>query len=202
MSTRVDDGIESLHQPNVVTRLRSRPQGWEPPYVVLLGLLVILLSALCLWLGVSREQPPGTLTVTSGDTAREAAVTLPGDSGEAVAAAAAVLPSVLAVDYRDLDGGVRRAQATMTPGYARTYATLVEQRIRPAALVRRQVTTASVRGAGLARVLTSERIEVLAFVDLTEVAPSADAGEVRPSRVLVTMARRNGVWKLDDLILL
>lgn len=171
--------------------------------VEVLTALVIIGSALCLYLALTRpDRVP--IAERPGEGAAYRVAELAGPGGPALAAAVAAVPAALSYDFRRLDASLARATRSMTASYAAEFTATFDERARPVARARKAVTRAVVRGAGLVRTSGDARAVVLVFIDQLLVRSTRqDAGEapttLSRNRVLITMVLRAGTWKIDDI---
>lgn len=163
---------------------------------VTLGLAVLVLAAAValLWLVRTGDQP------LTGVTSAE--------SGEAVVASAAVKDDVLDVaeeaaarvysySWRSLTEDKAAARALLTGGmltqYDRAMAGVATSSVRE-----KTVVTAEVVGSALVTTSTSYA-RVLVFVNQTTAAVDLDEPTLDLDRVLVTLVRADGEWKVSEL---
>ncbi|CAN5561562.1 hypothetical protein BH11ACT8_BH11ACT8_28610 [soil metagenome] len=171
--------------------------------VELLTALVLLGSALSLVLALTRpDQEP--VENRPGESTPYVAADLAGPGGPALAAAVSGLPALLSYDFRDLDGSLKAARATLTASYAKEFTTLFDRRSRPVARKRKAVTEAVVRAAGLVTTRGVDRAVCLVFIDQqlvqsTRLAPGDPAETLSRNRVRVTLVRRSGKWKISKI---
>ena len=163
---------------------------------VTLGLAVLVLAAASalLWLVRAGDEP------VTGVTSAE--------SGEAVVASAAVKDDVLAVaaeaaarvygySWKSLTEDKAGARALLTGGmltqYDRAMAGVATSSVRE-----RTVVTAEVVGSALVTTTTTYA-RVLVFVNQTTAADALDEPTLDLDRVLVTLVRVDGGWKVSEL---
>ena len=170
--------------------------------VEVLTALVIIGSALCLYLALTRpDRVP--LAELPGEGAAYRVADLAGPGGPALAAAVDALPAALSYNFRDLDASLAAATRRMTASYADEFTATFDERARPVATARKAITEAVVRGAGLVRA-SDARALALVFIDQLLVRSTRQDADDPPStlsrnRVLVTLVLRSGTWRIDDL---
>ena len=183
-------------------RPRLAPRNVLP----LLTILVLIGSALSLALALTRPdpRPPADLPGADAGAGTYVAADLDGPGGPAVTAAVELLPVALGYDFRNLAGGLDDATDTMTPPFAEAFTTSFNSSARPLAKRQRAIAQARVRGAGLVRVIDSQTVLALAYVDQVLVQSRtlarSDAPQVLTrNRVLVRLARVDGDWLIANI---
>ncbi|WP_300401828.1 hypothetical protein [Nocardioides sp.] len=183
-----------------------RPRLAPRNVVPVLTILVLIGSALSLALALTRPdpRPPADLPGADGGVGTYQAADLEGPGGPAVAAAVELLPVALSYDFRDLPGGLDDATAVMTPTFAEAFTASFNSSARPLARRQRAIAQAQVRGAGLVRVIDSQTVLALAYVDQVLVQSRTLARSDPPqvltrNRVLVRLARVDGEWLVANI---
>ena len=177
--------------------------------VAVLLVLVLVGSALCVLLALTRPQAEGA-GVPPGSTGDRApgfrAADLRGPGGDALASAVTALSTSLSYDYRYLDGSLTRATARMTPAYARVFTRTFDRQVRSFARQRRAVAEGVVRGAGVVRTRGDTEVVCLLYVDqLLLQGRGVRAGEpevLSRSRARVDVVLRGGVWRINGITVL
>lgn len=183
--------------------MATQPRLASRRVLPLLIVLVLLASGLSVVLALTRPnpQPPADLP-GSGIGAYEVAL-LAGEGGPGIEAMVRVLPVVLGYDYRDLNAGLAKSKALMTPQFAREFAAAFKSSARPLAIREQAVVEARVRGAGLVRVVGATVVG-LAYVDQVLVeGDSLDAGDesrvLSRNRVLVRLLEVSDSWVISNI---
>jgi hypothetical protein len=177
----------------------------DPGRVVpVLTVLVLLASALSVVLALTRPdpQPPADLPGAGPGAYRVASLAGPG--GPAVEAVAAALPVVLGYEVGRLDEDLAAARALMTRSFARRFTASFDESARTFARRQQATVEASVRGAGLVRVVDDTTVLTLAYVDQVLVGGrSIEAGDsprvLARYRVLVRLVTDGDGWRIDDM---
>ena len=126
--------------------------------------------------------------------------TIPSATGmQALQAAVADVPFVLAYDYRSLPAGLSTSLSKLTPQFAgqfnRTFTTTIE----PVATKNKAVVQALVRAAGVSTV-SNDSVSCLIFLDETLVQSGGSTSpQVSQDRIQVTMKRQGGHWLIDSI---
>lgn len=171
--------------------------------VSVLTVLVLVGSGLCLYLALTRPDEMA-LPDRPGAGATYRPADLDGPGGTALAVAVDALPAALSYDFRDLDASLAAATRTMTTAFAARFTATFDERARPAAISRKAVTEALVRGAGVVRAVGDTRAVCLVFVDQLLLRSTRHPADRPPTtlsrnRVLVELVLRSGTWKIDDI---
>lgn len=171
--------------------------------VPLLTVLVLLASALCLVLALTRPNPQPPADLPGAGSGPYEVAELAGEGGPGIEAMVRLLPVALGYDHRELNAGLARAKALMTPEFASAFAEAFNSSARPLANREQAVVEARVRGAGLVRV-TGATVVGMAYVDQVLVeGTSLDAGDpprvLTRSRVLVRLLRVGGSWVISNI---
>lgn len=160
------------------------------------GRLTVLLVVLCLVLAAAT----GVLwsrSESSATPAPTAPVSSPSAAESALEAAPGLTELVLSYDWKTLDDDVVAARQVSTPSFRRQYdATIAAVRAR----TRRDQVTVKAKAVGSAVVsASSSRVVVLVFVDQTTTAQGAGDQRVDQNRVLVTVTRDAGEWRVSTM---
>jgi hypothetical protein len=163
------------------------------PFLASLRLMVVLL-VLCLVLAVvtvfayERSQNPaagkGPITSTS---ARETALTQ----------ASTLTQRVLSYSYKTLDSDIKASEAVLAPSfrseYAKTMAGVHAQTVKNQVVLSAAVSAVSVVSA------SEEKVVALVFVDQTTTATGTNNRRLDQNRVLVTLTRDGGEWRVSKM---
>jgi Mce-associated membrane protein len=168
----------------------ARPVPW--PVMVALGLVAVVLLALAAgpfvdgmgWQDYRTVQAQADL-----DQARR----------QAPAAAERAAEAILSYDYKTLEADRDAAAALMTPRYRKQYLDTFDSLVTDAAKERKAHVEANVRASGVSQA-GADRVEVLLFVNQTTTS-TANSGEPQTAlnRVMFSMVRTGGAWRVDDI---
>jgi Mce-associated membrane protein len=161
-----------------------------------LGLAVLVVAAAVVLLWLTRTAQPAVSGVTTSE------------SGDAVVASAAVKDEVLAVaeeaatrvygySWRTLTEDKAAARALLTGDMLRQYDRTMAG-VATSSRQDRTVVRAEVSGAALVTATESEA-RVLVFVDQRTDAKALDEPTLDLDRVLVSLVRTRGAWKVSEL---
>jgi Mce-associated membrane protein len=113
---------------------------------------------------------------------------------ESLATATAAAQAIFSYDYRTFDASVRAGKAFVTGGFAKEYAettaTLKPAALREQAVVRAQVSAASVVTA------SPDRVELLLYLDQYRRNANITGEKVDQNRVTLTMEHVGRDWKV------
>lgn len=178
--------------PSGATATRSTGPGRGGGATVLLGLLCVVAAmvlALGWWWqhGAARPPAPTASQAVSSVAARE--------SGGREAARLA--ERVLSYDHRGFDAEVERTRGALAPSfrqqYARTMAGVREQVLAEQVSLRATAREAAVTSA------SPDRVVALVFLDQVTSSPLTPTRRVDQVRVLVTVARDGGEWRVSRM---
>jgi Mce-associated membrane protein len=114
---------------------------------------------------------------------------------ESLAVAPAAAAAIFSYDYRTFDAGVANGRSFTTGSfsdeYARTTAALKDTAIRQQAVVSAQTTVSGVVDA------SPSRVEVLLYVNQYRRNVSITGEKVDQNRVLLTLSKVDGTWKVS-----
>jgi Mce-associated membrane protein len=118
---------------------------------------------------------------------------------QAPAAAERAATAILSYDYKTLEADRDAAAAFMTPGYRKQYLDTFDSLVMDAAKERKAHVEANVRASGVSQA-GADRVEVLLFVNQTTTS-TANSGEPQTAlnRVMFSMVRSDGTWRVDDI---
>jgi Mce-associated membrane protein len=118
---------------------------------------------------------------------------------QAPAAAERAATAILSYDYKTLEADRDAAAAFMTPGYRKQYLDTFDALVMDAAKERKAHVEANVRASGVSQA-GADRVEVLLFVNQTTTS-TANSGEPQTAlnRVMFSMVRSDGTWRVDDI---
>lgn len=168
------------------------PRRGRGTAVVLLLLVVVLAlaSGLGWWWqhGEGRtEQLPTAQRAISSVTARDS-------GGPAVEKLAA---EVLSYDWRGFDAEVDRTRALLAPSFRRQFAGSMAE-VRDRTLAERVRLQATVRASAVSSA-SADRVVALVFVDQVTSSPLTPTRRVDEVRVLVTVTRDGGEWRVSRM---
>lgn len=181
------------------TLLRDRPR-----LLLVLTLLIVLGSAVSVWLALTRPSEPAPATAPALDAqGRYVPADFAGPPGAALDEAATGVPLALSYDYRDLAGSRRAATAHMTTAFAQRYLARFRRASAPF-VSRKEVVDAQVVAAGIVRAPGSGEVICLLDVDQRLLRSRASSGSVSPTvisraRVRAVMRLVDGSWRIADL---
>lgn len=117
----------------------------------------------------------------------------------APAAAEQAAVTILAYDHESLEADRDAAAALMTPEYRKEYLETFDDLVLEPAKEQRARVDADVRASGVAAA-GPDRVEVLLFVNQVTVS-TANRGEPQRAlnRVVLTMEKVEGAWRVDDI---
>ncbi|MGN6577726.1 MAG: hypothetical protein ACTHKG_18795 [Nocardioides sp.] len=118
---------------------------------------------------------------------------------QAPAAAERAAEAILSYDYKTLEADRDAAAALMTPSYRKQYLDTFDSLVMDAAKERKAHVEANVRASGVSQA-GADRVEVLLFVNQTTTS-TANSGEPQTAlnRVMFSMVRSGGAWRVDDI---
>jgi Mce-associated membrane protein len=118
---------------------------------------------------------------------------------QAPAAAERAASAILSYDYKTLAADRDAAAAFMTPDYRKQYLDTFDSLVMDAAKERKAHVEANVRASGVSQA-GADRVEVLLFVNQTTTS-TANSGEPQTAlnRVMFSMVRSDGTWRVDDI---
>jgi Mce-associated membrane protein len=170
-----------------VARTGATPPNWV--LVVLAGLLVaaLALDGFVVWREMSRRN------------AEEA-------SARALHSALIQAPSVaeraagplLSYRYDTLDRDLAEAQRYLTDAFRPGYTASIDELVRQEATRARATVEAQVLSSGVVEA-SGERADVLLFIDQTTTSPTRSEPTTALNRVVFSMVRRDGTWKVADI---
>lgn len=107
--------------------------------------------------------------------------------------------AILAYDYKSLESDRDAAAQFMTPEYRKQYLDTFDGLVMKTAVERKAHVEASVRASGVTAA-GADRVEVLLFVNQTTTS-TANSGEPQTAlnRVMFSMVREDGTWRVDDI---
>jgi Mce-associated membrane protein len=159
---------------------------------LLIGLVVLCLVLCCVagfawWRAEHPDEgaaPDGAITSTE---ARDAGMT----------AAARLTEKVLSYDWKTLDGDNKAAQEVLAPSfrseYAKTMAGVKAKAVKNQVKLKASAAATSIVSA------TENKVVALVFVNQTTTAKGNTNQRVDSSRVLVTLTRNGGDWRISKL---
>jgi Mce-associated membrane protein len=171
-------------------RRPARPVPWPVPAA--LAVLAVVLIALAVGPFVDGVGWQAFRTVQSQSDVDEARRTAP-------AAAERAAEAILSYDYKTLEADRDAAARLMTPTYRKEYLPTFEALVTKVAPDQKAHVEASVRASGVTAA-GPDRVEVLLFVNQTTTS-TANSGEpqIALNRVVFSMERQAGAWRVDDI---
>jgi Mce-associated membrane protein len=156
--------------------------------VVLLVVCALLLAGLGgTWWWSTHRDDSATGGVIASATARD----------DGLQAAATLTKQVLSYDWKTIDADVKAAEKLLAPSfraeYAKTMAGVRDQTIKNQVTLTAQVVATSIVSA------TASKVVALVFVDQTTVAKGAANRRLDQNRVLVTLTRHGGEWRVSKM---
>jgi len=117
----------------------------------------------------------------------------------APSAAERAASSILSYSYQSLDADEKAAERYMTPAYEKKYARTFDKLVRPNAAKVRAKVEARVKASGVSHA-DPDRVNVLVYVNQTTTS-TANGGEPQQAlnRVMFSMKRQDGSWKVDNI---
>jgi Mce-associated membrane protein len=106
--------------------------------------------------------------------------------------------TILAYDYRSLDGDQDAAERFMTPAFVEKYSDSFTKAVAPAARTYKAQVTSEVLGTSVVRA-TPDRVRVLVFVNQTTVATNKKPPQEALNRVELDLVLRGGSWLVDNI---
>lgn len=169
------------------------------PVTVVLASLVVLAAILLVWLVARPTDEPVKPRVAEDGSYLVG--TIPDDE-RAVRTATEVLSTALSYDYRTLGDRMGTATRQMTDSFAKEFRATFDNTAGKMAPGERAVSVSLVRGAGLVE-SDEDRATCLVFLDQLLVASKDKASKapitVSKNRVLVTLRKEDGDWKVDGI---
>lgn len=150
--------------------------------VVLVGALVLVLSAAAVALGLQVRQNSAT------EAARE----------EALAQGSDAISKVLSYDYRRIDEDLAAGLAVTTGTFSEEYTKSTETVVKPVATEKKAVVKAEVVDAAVTRA-TPDEVDLLVYLTQTTTRAGENVPLVEPARVPVTMTEKDGRWLISDV---
>lgn len=174
-----------------MTAARRRPGAGPGTTVVLLLLGVVLAAAVVLgwwWQhGDDRTEEPTAARAVSSVAAR--------DSGGAMVAGLA--REVLSYDWRGFEDEVEQTQALLAPSFRAQYAASMAK-VRDQTIAEKVRLQAKVRHTAVSSA-SADRVVSLVFVDQVTSSPLTPTRRVDQVRVLVTVTRHGGEWRVSRM---
>lgn len=168
-----------------------RPGAGPGTTVVLLLLCVVLAAATALgwwWQhGGGRTEGPTAARAISSVAAR--------DSGGAVVERLA--QEVLSYDWQRFDAEVVETQALLAPSFRAQYAASMNE-VRDQTITEKVRLDARVRDSAVSSA-SADRVVALVFVDQVTSSPLTPTRRVDQTRVLVTVTRHGGEWRVSRM---
>ena len=159
----------------------------------LLGILValcLLLAALAGYAWWRSENP-------EDGTAPDGAITSAPARDAGMQAAAQLTQKVLSYDWKTLDADMKRAQELLAPSfrseYARTMNEVKAQTVKNQVELKASVVATSIVSA------TEQKVVALVFVNQVTTAKGSDTRRLDQNRVLVTLGRDGGEWRVSKM---
>ncbi|MCM6772922.1 h domain protein [Nocardia sp. CDC159] len=112
---------------------------------------------------------------------------------DSVAAARRTVEGMFTYDFHSVDTELPKIANNLAPGFRDDYLKLINQAIVPGAKEKQLTVQATAQAAGI---VSAQRSHAVVLVYLNQVTTSKDSpqGTVTPSRVRVSLDRRDGQW--------
>lgn len=182
-------------EPVAVVRERSSrlsrptwPAGRARALQVVLGVLVIAL-AVALFFAIRH--------VRASDTAPDGQLTSAGARAAIMSRTTTLTESALSYSAASFDADAQKAGKLMTPDMAQQYRKTLAK-VRKDVVARGMTLKASVQASALISA-TDDRAKVLEFINQTTTAKGAKTQQLNVNRVVVTVVKRDGVWRISGL---
>lgn len=112
-------------------------------------------------------------------------------------AAADLAAGVLSYDWEDFDAEVRETRASLAPSFRSEYARSMD-RVQQQTVTQKLSLRATVREAAVSSA-SADRVVALVFLDQVTSSPSLPTRRVDQVRVLVTVTRDGGEWRVSRM---
>jgi Mce-associated membrane protein len=157
--------------------------------VTVLGIVTLVLVATAAVLGLGVWKIGTVQNASAVDEATRAAPS----------AAERAASTILSYGYQSLDADESAAERYLTPSYKKKYATSFDKLVRPHAAKLRAKVDAEVKASAVSHA-DPDRVNVLVYVDQTTTS-TANGGEPQRAlnRVIMSMKRDGGSWKVDNI---
>lgn len=166
--------------------------GATPPNWVLAVLAGLLVAALALdGFVVWREMSRRNAEEASARALHSALIQAPSVAEQAAG-------PLLSYRYDTLDRDLAEAQRYLTDGFRPGYTASIDQLVRREATRARATVQAEVLSSGVVEA-SGERADVLLFIDQTTTSPTRSEPTTALNRVVFSMVRRDGTWKVADI---
>ncbi len=174
-----------------MTGARRRPGAGPGTTVVLLLLGAVLVAAVALgwwWQhGDARTEEPTAARAISSVAAR--------DSGGAEVAR--LTEQVLSYDWQGFEDEVEETHALLAPSFRAQYAASMDE-VRDQTITEKVTLQAKVRRTAVSSA-SADRVVALVFVDQVTSSPLTPTRRVDQARVLVTVTRDGGEWRVSRM---
>jgi Mce-associated membrane protein len=169
---------------------RPRRASWLDGFGLMIGLLVLCLVlagvAAFAWTRDEDSAKTGSGAITSAQ-ARESGLQ----------AASTLTQKVLSYNWQTLDQDMKSTEAVLAPNFRKQYAKTMSG-VRQQTLKNQVKLTASVVAASIVSA-TDEKVEALVFVNQITTAKNAGGQRLDQNRVLVTLGRHGGEWRVTKM---
>lgn len=115
----------------------------------------------------------------------------------ALQAATRLTQQVLSYKWNTIEADIRKARAGMTPGFEKEYLEAMDS-VRDQTREKQIELKASVVAAGVVSA-TESRFEALLFTNQTTLAKGSNAPRIDQNRVVVTLVRDAGDWRVSKM---
>jgi Mce-associated membrane protein len=187
---RAGDDAPAPADPDHETGARRVPFLASFRLLIALVILCLLLSGLAAYAWWRSEHPDQGAAPNGAITSSQAR-----DAG--MQAAAQLTQKVLSYDWKTLDADIKSNQAVLAPSfraeYAKTIAGVKDQTIKNQVKLEATSAATSIVSA------TEDKVVALVFVDQLTTAKGTSNKRVDSSRVLVTLTRGDGDWRISKL---
>lgn len=188
--TVVGDGIEEPHEPGVQPLVKAAPSSFSSSRLTAaLTVVTLLLAGLggWAWWRASHPEEGNVGGVITSTAARDAGME----------AAAKLTQTVLSYNWTTLDEDIKKAEAVCAPSfraeYAKTMAGVKAQAVQNQVKMQASTVATSIISA------SPSKVEALVFVNRVTTAKGSKNQQFNPDRVLVTLTRGDGDWRVSKL---
>lgn len=169
------------------TTSRGGPPNWVLAVLATLLVAALALDGFVVWRELSQRRAE-----------EDAARALHGAVIQAPSVAERAAEAVLSYQHDTMDKDVAQARAFLSDGYAPSYVNSVKKLVSGSAAEQKATVKAEVLSAGVVQA-SGERSDVLLFVNQTTTSATRTTPQTALNRVVFTMVRDDGGWKVDEI---
>lgn len=169
------------------TTSRGGPPNWVLAVLATLLVAALALDGFVVWRELSQRRAE-----------EESARALHSAVIQAPSVAEKAAEAVLSYQHDTMDKDVAQARAFLSDDYAPSYVNSVKQLVSGAAAEQKATVKAEVLSAGVVQA-SGERSDVLLFVNQTTTSATRTTPQTALNRVVFTMVRGDGGWKVDEI---